>query len=132
MERDRPHPAVHPRPRRRERPLLIGQLPELGRVDAKTLGPLVGLAPIANDSGGSEGPRHIVGGRHRLRCVLYMAALSAIKYNPPAKALYERLRAKGKPAKVALIAVAHKLLTFANAMVRTKTEWRHSDVAVCA
>jgi transposase len=111
---------------------LIGQLPELGQVDRKVIGHLVGLAPIANDSGTTNGQRHIVGGRKQVRNVLYMAALVASRFNPLAKALYVRLVAKGKPAKVALIAIAHKLLTIANAMVKNKTVWRHSDVAICA
>ena len=109
---------------------LIGQLPELGHVDRKVIGQLVGLAPVANDSGKTEGPRHIVGGRQQVRNVLYMAALSASSCNPVTKALYIRLLAQGKAAKVALIAVAHKLLTIANAMVQNKTTWRHSNVAI--
>jgi transposase len=109
---------------------LIGQLPELGRVGAKTIGQLVGVAPIAKDSGTIQGPRHIVGGRRQVRNVLYMAAVVAIRYNPIGKALYVRLRERGKSAKSALIAVAHKLLTIANAMVAQKTLWRHSDVAI--
>jgi transposase len=109
--------------------VLIGHLPELGHVDRKTIGHLVGLAPLANDSGKKEGPRHIVGGRWQIRNCLYMAALAACQHNPIAKALYTRLRERGKSAKIALIAVAHKLLTIANAMVAQKTLWRHSDVA---
>ena len=108
---------------------LIGQLPELGLVDRKVIGQLVGLAPVANDSGTTTGQRHIVGGRKQVRNVLYMAALSAARYNPVAKALFRRLREKGKSAKVALVAVAHKLLTIINAMVRSKTTWQHSNVA---
>lgn len=107
---------------------LIGQLPELGTVDRKVIGQLVGLAPIANDSGKTEGQRHIVGGRRQVRNALYMAALSAVRYNAVGKALYTRLMAKGKSAKAALIAVAHKLLTIANAMVRNRTTWRHLKV----
>ena len=109
--------------------LLIGHLPELGRVDRKVIGQLVGVAPIANDSGTTDGPRHIVGGRWQVRNGLYMAALVASRFNPVGKALYRRLRERGKSAKAALIAVAHKLLTIANAMVAQKTLWRHSDVA---
>src|SRR5439155_4540095 len=108
--------------------LLIGHLPELGHVDRKVVGQLVGLAPIANDSGTTEGPRHIVGGRWQVRNGLYMAALVASRWNPIGRALYQRLRERGKSAKAALIAVAHKLLTIANAMVAQKTLWRHSDV----
>lgn len=108
---------------------LIGHLPELGHVGRKTIGHLVGVAPIANDSGTIQCPRHIVGGRWQVRNILYMAAVTAIRYNPVGKALYIRLRERGKSAKSALIAVAHKLLTIANAMVAQKTEWRHSNVA---
>lgn len=110
---------------------LIGQLPELGTVDRKVIGQLVGLAPIANDSGKTEGQRHIVGGRRQVRNALYMAALSAVRYNAVGKALYTRLMAKGKSAKAALIAVAHKLLTIANAMVHNRTPWRHLIVEEC-
>jgi transposase len=109
--------------------LLIGHLPELGHVDRKTIGHLVGVAPLANDSGAMDGARHIVGGRRQVRNGLYMAALVACRHNPIGNALYRRLRERGKSAKVALIAVAHKLLTIANAMVAQKTMWRHSDVA---
>jgi transposase len=109
--------------------LLIGHLPELGQVNRKTIGHLVGVAPLANDSGTTEGLRHIVGGRRQVRNGLYMAALAACRHNPIAKALYHRLRERGKSAKVAIIAVAHKLLTIANAMVAQKTLWRHSTVA---
>ena len=109
--------------------VLIGQLPELGRVDRKVIAQLVGLAPVANDSGETEGARHIVGGRRQVRNALYMAALSATVHNPVGKALDQRLLNHGKAKKVALIAVAHKLLTIANAMAKSKTPWRHSIVA---
>jgi transposase len=108
----------------------LGQLPELGKVDRKVIGYLVGLAPMAADSGKTEGARHIIGGRQQVRNTLYMAAISAIRFNHVCKALYTRLRVQGKLAKVALIAVAHKLLTIANAMVRNKTLWRPSPVAI--
>jgi transposase len=110
--------------------LLIGHLPELGRVDRKVIGQLVGVAPIANDSGSTTGLRHIVGGRWQVRNGLYMAAVVAIRHNPIGKALYVRLRQRGKSAKSALIAVAHKLLTIANAMVAQKSLWRHSNVTI--
>jgi transposase len=108
---------------------LIGQLPELGHVNRKVIGQLVGLAPVANDSGTTKGQRCIVGGRKQVRKAMYMAALSAARYNPAASSLYKRLREQGKSAKVALIAVAHKLLTIINAMVQKKTTWQHSHVA---
>jgi transposase len=107
---------------------LIGLLPELGKVDRKVIGQLVGLAPVANDSGKTEGQRHIVGGRKQVRNVLYMAALSAVRHNPAGKAMYARLMAKGKSAKAALTAVAHKLLTIANAMVRNLTPWKPCNI----
>ena len=109
--------------------LCIGQLPELGRVNRKVIGQLVGLAPVNNDSGDRAGPRHIVGGRLQVRNGLYMAALSAMRHNPIGKALYERLVARGKSHKSALIAVAHKLLTIANALVARQQTWRHPNVA---
>jgi transposase len=111
---------------------LIGQLPELGRVDRKAIGHLVGLAPLADDSGATRGARRIVGGRQHVRNALYMAAIAAIRHNPVTRTFYRRLRARGKKAKVAVIAVAHKLLTIANAMVRDNTPWRHSTVAQSA
>jgi transposase len=110
--------------------LLIGHLPERGCVDRKVIGQLVGVAPVANDSGTTEGPRHIVGGRWQVRNGLYMAAVVAIRFNPIGRALYRRLKERGKSAKSALIAVAHKLLTIANAMVAQKTLWRHADVVI--
>lgn len=109
--------------------LCIGQLPELGRVNRKVIGHLVGLAPLNNDSGDRVGPRHIVGGRRQVRNGLYMAALSAMRHNPVGQALYARLVARGKPHKSALIAVAHKLLTIANALVARQQTWRHPNVA---
>jgi len=108
---------------------LIAQVPELGHVDRKAVGHLIGLAPVANDSGKTEGRRYIIGGRKQVRNALYMAALSAVRHNPIGRQLYVRLLAKGKSTKVALVAVAHKLLTIANAMVRDRTPWRHLNVA---
>lgn len=108
---------------------IIGQLPELGHVDDKKLAHLVGVAPMADDSGKKVGVRRIVGGRKDVRCVLYMATMSAIVHNPVCKALYTRLLSKGKPKMVAMVAVARKLLVIANAMVKSKTLWRPSLVA---
>lgn len=107
---------------------LIGQLPELGRVNRKVIGHLVGLAPIACDSGEMVGQRHIVGGRKQVRNVLYMAALCSSRSNPLIQGLYKRLCEKGKPGKVALVAAAHKLLTIINAMVQKKTTWQYPIV----
>jgi transposase len=109
---------------------LLGQLPELGRLDRRQLASLVGLAPLNCDSGHHRGLRRIVGGRAHVRKALYMAALAAVRHSPHFRAVYARLRSQGKVAKVALIAVARKLLCIANAVVRDKTHWRHSIVAI--
>jgi transposase len=93
-------------------------LPELGQRSPKAIAALVGLAPFAADSGQRRGRRSIKGGRRRVRQALYIAAVSAVRADTPFKAFYLRLRAAGKPAKLALIAVARKLLTTLNAMVR--------------
>jgi transposase len=103
---------------------LIGQLPELGQVESKRLAHLVGVAPLAKDSGSTNQPRHIVGGRKQLRNTLYMATVAAIRFNPVAKEFYTRLRQAGKAPKVALIGVARKLLCILNAMVKSDSLWR--------
>jgi transposase len=106
------------------RTLLI-ELPELGRLSRKKIAALVGLAPIAHDSGTRRGARHIHGGRTQVRTALYMAAVTAIRSNPCIREFYQRLTAAGKPVKLALTACMHKMLTILNAMVRTQTYWRH-------
>jgi len=93
---------------------LLGHLPELGSRSAQTIAALAGLAPFNHDSGPRKGQRHIAGGRASVRRALYMAAFNAIRYNPVLKPFYLRLRAAGKPFKVALIATARKLLTTLN------------------
>jgi transposase len=102
---------------------LLARLPELGRLSHTQVAKLVGVAPLANDSGPRKGPRHCWGGRADVRTVLYMATLAAKRWNPVLKAFYERLVAKGKPKKVALTACMHKLLTIRNAMVKHNTPW---------
>lgn len=99
---------------------LLAQMPELGRVGPKQVAALAGLAPFNVDSGTYRGKRKIGGGRKRIRDALYMAALNAVRRADPFKAFYERLRKAGKPAKLALIAVARKLLTVLNAMMRDR------------
>ncbi|MBI1362082.1 MAG: transposase [Alphaproteobacteria bacterium] len=98
--------------------VLTALLPELGQRSPKTIAALVGLAPLNADSGQKRGQRLIRGGRKRVRDALYMAALAAVRCNPALAAFYARLRNAGKAAKVALIAVARKLLTALNAMIR--------------
>jgi transposase len=110
--------------------LLIGQLPELGRLDRRQLASLVGLAPVNCDSGSQRGVRRIVGGRAAVRRGLYMAALASVRHNARLRASYARLRARGKLAKVAPIAVARKLPCIANAVLRTRAPWRQPAVAI--
>ena len=102
---------------------LIADLPELGKLGRRQIASLVGIAPIAKDSGKTKGKRRIQGGRFEVRRVLYMATLSAAFRNPVIKAYYQRLIVAGKLPKVALVACMRKLLTTLNAMVRTGTKW---------
>lgn len=108
---------------------LIGELPELGRLNRREIAALVGVAPMANDSGASRGSRRVQGGRFEVRRVLYMATLSAAQYNPAIKTFHDRLAASGKRPKVVLVACMRKLLTVLNAMVRTQTSWNPEHVA---
>lgn len=102
---------------------LLAALPELGKYSRKAISKLVGVAPIARDSGTRRGKRQIAGGRSAVRHVIYMAALSAKTHNPVIRTFYERLVAAGKPAKVALVACMRKLLTILNAMMRDAAPW---------
>ena len=102
---------------------LIADLPELGQLSNKEISALVGVAPFCRDSGTQKGKRTTWGGRIQVRSILYMAALSAVQYNPPLKAFYNQLLMKGKTKKVALVACMRKLLTVANSMLRNNTEW---------
>ncbi len=100
--------------------VLMAQLPELGTIDARAITALAGLAPYNNDSGAFRGKRSVRGGRTRIRRALYMAALSLAKGTSPLADFYRRLRKAGKPAKLAIIATARKLLTTLNAMTKTQ------------
>jgi transposase len=97
---------------------LLAQMPELGQRNPKAIAALAGLAPLNQDSGLRRGQRSIRGGRKRVRDALFMAAVAATRSKSRFKARYQNLRANGKPAKLALIALARKLLTVANAIVR--------------
>lgn len=107
---------------------LLAELPELGgaELNPKQLAALVGVAPLNRDSGTLRGRRTIWGGRERVREVLYMGALVATRFNPTIKEFYERLCARGKPKKVALVACMRKLLTILNAILKNRTPWRRS------
>jgi transposase len=103
---------------------LIADLPELGRLSHREIATLVGLAPLARDSGTMKGKRMVCGGRAPVRSALYMAAVVGARHNPVIRNFYLRLRERGKPPKVALIACAHKLLTILNSMARAGDPWR--------
>ena len=103
--------------------MLVTWLPEIGKVTAKQVAKLVGVAPWANDSGGRQGKRHCRAGRAEVRTALYLPTLTAMRCNPAIRAFSERLTAKGKPHKVVLIACMRKLLGILNAMVRDGRPW---------
>ena len=102
---------------------LTSALPELGHLQRRQIAKLVGVAPLADDSGHRKGPRRIWGGRSEVRSVVYMATLSAIAHNPVIKVFHTRLIAAGKPKKVAIVACMRKLLTILNAMLRDHAMW---------
>lgn len=103
---------------------VLAELPELGRVGPRQIAALVGVAPFAWESGTLRGKRAIRGGRAPVRRVLYMATLVAVRRNPVLAAFYQRLRTRGRPAKVALVAAMRKLLTILNAMLRDRRGWQ--------
>lgn len=111
---------------------LLAALPELGQLGRKAIAKLAGLAPLADDSGKRRGVRRIWGGRADVRTALYMATLSAMRYNPVIAAHYRRLLAAGKPKKVAMVACMRKLLTILNAMMRDRATWDANRHAVAA
>lgn len=103
---------------------MLADLPELGRLTRREIASLVGIAPFTRQSGKWNGKSMIGGGRPSVRSALYMAALSAIRCNPLMREFYQRLLARGKPKMVALIAVARKVLTVLNAMIRDNRPWQ--------
>ena len=102
---------------------LLAHLPELGTLSRHQIAALVGVAPLNRDSGRFRGTRTVWGGRARVRAVLYMAALTASRYNPIIKAFYHRLCGVGKARKVALTACMRKLLIILNSMVKHQQTW---------
>lgn len=104
--------------------VLLGWLPELGRLDRKRIAALVGVAPLNRDSGALRGHRTTWGGRAPVRAALYMSAVSAIRHNQVIRAFYRRLIEAGKAPKVALVACMRKMLVILNAMVQHGTPWR--------
>lgn len=103
---------------------LLGDLPELGNLNRKQIAALVGVAPLNRDSGIFRGKRSVWGGRAKVRAALYMATLTATRYNAVIRCFYQRLCAAGKEKKVALVACMRKLLTILNAMIRSGAPWR--------
>lgn len=103
---------------------LIAEMPELGRLDRRQIAALTGVAPFNRDSGKLRGRRTITGGRAVVRSALYMSVLVSIRRKLPLAETYHRLRASGKPAKVAIVACMRKLATILNAILRDKTPWQ--------
>ena len=106
---------------------LIAKVPELGIINQREIGTLIGLAPINKDSGKMRGKRMIQEGRAMVRKVSYMPVLSAIRFNPVIRNFYNRLIEKGKLPKVALVACMHKMITILNAMAKSNTPWRYAN-----
>lgn len=102
---------------------LLADCPELGQLNRHQIAKLAGVAPLNRDSGKQRGTRHIFAGRAPVRCKLYMATLTAVRCNPVIKAFYQRLIARNKLKKVALVACMRKLLTIINVMVRDNKLW---------
>jgi len=109
----------------------IAYLPELGQCSRQEITALVGLAPFNADSGQQVGQRHIRGGRSKVRLGFYQAAIAAIRHCPRMKAFYASLKARGKASKVAIVAVARKLLVLANALLRDRTPYREPANSLC-
>lgn len=105
---------------------ILAMLPEIGMLDRRKIAALVGVAPITRSSGSSINAASITGGRKALRDILFMAALSASSHNPTFKVFYDRLRAEGKPHKLALVAVIRKLVVTLNAMVKSRQTFKNA------
>jgi transposase len=108
---------------------LLACVPELGRIDNKAAAALIGVAPFVHKSGTMVAPARIHGGRAAVRRILYMAAVAASRHNPVLRPFYDRLIAKGKPAKLALIAVLRRLVVFANAVLKSGQPWKGATAA---
>jgi transposase len=108
---------------------LLTYLPQLGKLSGKQIAALVGVAPFACESGKWQGKRRIWGGRAQVRRVLYMATVAATRWNPALREFYQRLGAKGKAKKVAIVACLRKLLTILNAMVKQGALWKTTELA---
>ena len=105
---------------------MLAELPELGSLDRRQIAALAGLAPFTRQSGKWRGKSFISGGRASVRAILFMGAMTAMRWNPALRTFHQRLRSAGKPKMVAIIAVARKLLTILNAILRDKTKWQNA------
>jgi len=105
---------------------MLAEMPELGSLDRRQIAALAGLAPFTRQSGRWRGKSFISGGRASVRAVLFLGAMTAMRWNPTLRTFHQRLRAAGKPKMVAIIAVARKLLTILNAILRDKTKWQNA------
>jgi len=105
---------------------LLAELPELGKLNRRQIAALVGVAPFNRDSGNMKGKRCVWGGRASIRAALYMAALVSTRFNPVISSFYQRLLAKGKAKKVALVACMRRLLTIMNAILKHQRAWQHA------
>lgn len=103
--------------------MLIAEMPELGRMTSAQAAAMTGLAPVPRDSGILKGRRAIAGGRQSLRRVLFQAALTAAHHNPSLKSVAQRLKKQGKPHKVVIVAIARRLVTIANAILKSTKPW---------
>jgi transposase len=112
--------------------ILVSCLPELGRLGKRQIAALCGLAPFNHDSGTFRGQQRIFGGRTIVRSALYMATLTAVRFNPVFRAAYQRLLAGGKKKKVALIACARKLVIILNAIIRDGVAWKEKQLVAAA
>ncbi|MCP1237958.1 IS110 family transposase [Gluconobacter kondonii] len=108
---------------------VIAEMPELGHMTATEAAAMTGLAPMSHDSGAMRGKRVISGGRRSLRHVLFQAGLAASCHNPVLKVVAKRMKDRGKPHKLIIIAIARRLITIANAILKTGLPWRISPVA---
>jgi transposase len=102
----------------------LASVPELGRIDNKAAAALIGVAPFVRQSGTMTAPARIHGGRAAVRSILYMAAVTASRHNPVLRPFYEKLIVRGKPPKVAIIAVLRRLVVFANAVLKSGQPWK--------
>lgn len=109
--------------------MLLAEMPELGRMTAGEAASMTGLAPVPRDSGAMRGRRMIAGGRRALRQVLFQAALAAACHNPVLRSVAKRLKEKGKPHKLVIIAIARRLITIANAVLKSSIPWQDQNAA---